>query len=266
MRRLDRRPDRRLFTAHVHPAPVDPTLAKRAAVNHGNTTTATDASAGKTPTERVRSTTSKATATSTTTASGSTASKSASSTSASADGVTITHPERVVFPIMRISKSDVADYYRAVAPLIVAEIARRPLSLLRCPDGAGGDCFFQKHKGRHLGAHIKAIALQQKSGTVDYLYVEDIAGLLELVQMNTLELHPWGAQVDDPEHPDRLVLDLDPGEEVAWPGVVAAAREIRARLRAAGLESAVRLSGGKGLHVVVPIVPEASWDQARDFC
>ncbi|SMQ93680.1 ATP-dependent DNA ligase [Xanthomonas fragariae] len=210
MRRLDRRPDRRLFTAHVHPAPVDPTLAKRAAVNHGNTTTATDASARKTPTERVRSTTSKATATSTTTASGSTASKSASSTSASADGVTITHPERVVFPIMRISKSDVADYYRAVAPLIVAEIARRPLSLLRCPDGAGGDCFFQKHKGRHLGAHIKAIALQQKSGTEDYLYVEDIAGLLELVQMNTLELHPWGAQVDDPEHPDRLVLRPGP--------------------------------------------------------
>lgn len=171
-----------------------------------------------------------------------------------------------MFPAAGISKGDVAAYYRAVAPLVLPEIARRPLSLLRCPDGAAGACFFQKHEGRHLGAHIKAIPLKQKSGTEDYLYIEDVAGLLELVQMNTLELHPWGARVDDPEHPDRLVFDLDPGEGVAWTQVVAAAREIRSKLRAAGLESAVRLSGGKGLHVVVPIVPQASWDQARDFC
>ncbi|MEB1660025.1 non-homologous end-joining DNA ligase [Xanthomonas campestris pv. campestris] len=186
--------------------------------------------------------------------------------SAAPDGVAITHPERVVFPAAGISKGDVAAYYRAVAPLVLPEIARRPLSLLRCPDGAAGMCFFQKHEGRHLGAHIKAIPLKQKSGTEDYLYIEDVAGLLELVQMNTLELHPWGARVDDPEHPDRLVFDLDPGDGVAWTQVVAAAREIRSKLRAAGLESAVRLSGGKGLHVVVPIMPQASWDQARDFC
>nr|WP_115526644.1 MULTISPECIES: DNA ligase D [Xanthomonas] len=184
----------------------------------------------------------------------------------STDGVTITHPERVVFPALGISKGEVAAYYRAVAPLVLLEVARRPLSLLRCPDGVGGDCFFQKHQGRQLGAHIEAIALKQKSGTEDYLYIEDAAGLLELVQMNTLELHPWGACIDDPEHPDRLVFDLDPGEQVAWSAVVAAARDIRNKLRAAGLESAVRLSGGKGLHVVVPIVPDASWEQARDFC
>ncbi|MFC0154225.1 DNA ligase D [Xanthomonas dyei] len=184
----------------------------------------------------------------------------------STDGVTITHPERVVFPALGISKGEVAAYYRAVAPLVLPEVARRPLSLLRCPDGVGGDCFFQKHQGRQLGAHIEAIALKQKSGTEDYLYIEDAAGLLELVQMNTLELHPWGACVDDPEHPDRLVFDLDPGEQVAWSAVVAAARDIRTKLRAAGLESAVRLSGGKGLHVVVPVVPDVSWEQARDFC
>ncbi|PPT85098.1 non-homologous end-joining DNA ligase [Xanthomonas arboricola] len=235
-----------------------------------------------TASKRVRSTASKTTATTTSkkaaaptstvsksTASKSTTSKSKSkstSTSTSTDGITITHPERVVFPAAGISKGDVADYYRAVAPLVLTEIARRPLSLLRCPDGAGGDCFFQKHEGRHLGTHIKAIPLQQKSGTEDYIYVEDAAGLLELVQMNTLELHPWGAQVDDAEHPDRLVFDLDPGDGVSWADVVAAARDIRAKLRSAGLESAVRLSGGKGLHVVVPIVPEADWEQARDFC
>jgi DNA ligase D-like protein (predicted polymerase) len=93
-----------------------------------------------------------------------------------------------------------------------------------------------------------------------------LAGLLELVQMNTLELHPWGSTVDDPEHPDRLVFDLDPGEGVSWTQIKAAAREIRTRLREAGLESFVRLSGGKGLHVVVPIVPDADWERARDFC
>ncbi|NIJ77562.1 bifunctional non-homologous end joining protein LigD [Xanthomonas campestris] len=232
----------------------------------------------RTASKRVRSTASKTTATakaaaSTSTASKSTASRSAASksiastsTSTSTDGVAITHPERVVFPAAGISKGDIADYYRAVAPLVLAEIAHRPLSLLRCPDGAGGDCFFQKHEGRHLGTHIKAIALQQKSGTEDYIYVEDAAGLLELVQMNTLELHPWGARIDDAEYPDRLVFDLDPGDGVSWADVVAAARDIRAKLRSAGLESAVRLSGGKGLHVVVPIVPEAGWEQARDFC
>ncbi|MCC4601900.1 DNA ligase D [Xanthomonas melonis] len=236
-------------------------LARKAATKQTSRTTV-EAST-RTTSQRVRSTASKTIATAKAKASRSAGSI---STSTSTDGVTITHPERVVFPALGISKGDVAGYYRAVAPLVLAEIARRPLSLLRCPDGVGGDCFFQKHQGRQLGAHIEAIALRQKSGSEDYLYIEDVAGLLELVQMNTLELHPWGAGIDDPEHPDRLVFDLDPGDGVAWKEVVAAAREIRSKLRAAGLESAVRLSGGKGLHVVVPIVPAASWDQARDFC
>ncbi|WP_349656605.1 DNA ligase D [Xanthomonas sp. 10-10] len=235
--------------------------------------TTVDASTSTTS-KRARSTASKTSATPTSkkaAASRSSVSKSTvftstASKSTSTDGITITHPERVVFPALGISKGDVAEYYRAVAPLVLAEIARRPLSLLRCPDGAGGDCFFQKHEGRHLGTHIKAIPLRQKSGTEDYIYVEDAAGLLELVQMNALELHPWGSRTDDAEHPDRLVFDLDPGDGVSWADVVAAARDIRAKLRSAGLESAVRLSGGKGLHVVVPIVPDAGWEQARDFC
>ncbi|WP_369935381.1 non-homologous end-joining DNA ligase [Xanthomonas tesorieronis] len=196
------------------------------------------------------------------------AQKAASSASndAAAAAVVITHPERVVYPSAGISKGEVADYYRAIAPWVLQEVAGRPLSLLRCPDGAGGECFFQKHNNRALGQHVHAIALKQKSGTEDYLYIDDLAGLLELVQMNTLELHPWGSTVDDPEHPDRLVFDLDPGEGVSWTQIKAAAREIRTRLRETGLESFVRLSGGKGLHVVVPIVPGADWEQARDFC
>ncbi|MBN6150485.1 DNA ligase D [Xanthomonas sp. AmX2] len=185
---------------------------------------------------------------------------------AAADAVTITHPERVVYPQAGVTKGQVADYYRQVARWVLPEIAGRPLSLLRCPDGVEGECFFQKHQGRGLGAHVHAIPLQQKSGREDYVYVEDVAGLLELVQMNTLELHPWGSRIGAPEQPDRLVFDLDPGEGVDWAQVQDAAREIRARLRQAGLESFVRLSGGKGLHVVAPIVPGPDWDAVRAFC
>ncbi|HDS0923773.1 TPA: DNA ligase D [Stenotrophomonas maltophilia] len=183
-----------------------------------------------------------------------------------ADGVNISHPERVVFAKARLTKRDVADYYRQMARWILPEVARRPLSLLRCPDGVDKQCFFQKHHGTGLGDAVEAIPLEQKSGREDYLYIEDAEGLLQLVQMNTLELHPWGASVDDPEHPDRLVFDLDPGEGVTWAAIKAAARDVRDRLQEIGLESFVRLSGGKGLHVVVPLKPKADWAQAKDFC
>lgn len=180
--------------------------------------------------------------------------------------VQITHPERVVFPRQRLSKGDVADYYRRMARWILPEIAGRPLSLLRCPDGAGKACFFQKHHGPGLGDAVHAVPLQQKSGREDYVYIDDARGLLQLVQMNTLELHPWGATVADPEHPDRLVFDLDPGDGVSWAQVKAGARDVRDRLQRAGLESFVRLSGGKGVHVVVPLQPKANWEQAKAFC
>ncbi|WP_093535407.1 DNA ligase D [Stenotrophomonas rhizophila] len=183
-----------------------------------------------------------------------------------ADGVNISHPERVVFAKARLTKDDVADYYRQMARWILPEVARRPLSLLRCPDGVDKPCFFQKHHGTGLGDAVEAIPLEQKSGREDYLYIEDTQGLLQLVQMNTLELHPWGASVDDPEHPDRLVFDLDPGEGVTWAAIKAAARDVRDRLQEIGLESFVRLSGGKGVHVVVPLTPKADWAQAKDFC
>jgi len=180
--------------------------------------------------------------------------------------VQITHPERVVFPKQKLSKGDVADYYRQMARWILPEIAGRPLSLLRCPDGVGKACFFQKHHGPGLGDAVHAVPLQQKSGREDYVYVDDARGLLQLVQMNTLELHPWGATVADPEHPDRLVFDLDPGEGVSWAQVKAAARDVRDRLQEVGLQSFVRLSGGKGVHVVVPLQPKAGWDEAKAFC
>lgn len=184
-----------------------------------------------------------------------------------ANGVALTHPERIVFPDTAITKQDVADYYRAVARWMLPELVRRPLSVVRCPDGAGKECFFQKHHAGALGAHVHAIALEEKDGgRAEYLHVEDIEGVLELVQMNTLEFHPWGARIDDVDQPDRLVFDLDPAPGVEWKTVIAAAREVRARLADAGLESFPRLSGGKGVHVVVPIRRGSGWDDAKAFC
>nr|KAJ9617593.1 hypothetical protein H2204_013645 [Knufia peltigerae] len=182
------------------------------------------------------------------------------------DDVAITHPERVVFAKKKLSKGDVADYYRQMARWILPEISGRPLSLLRCPDGVGKACFFQKHHGQGLGDAVHAVPLQQKSGREDYVYIDDERGLLQLVQMNTLELHPWGATVADPEHPDRLVFDLDPGEGVSWADVKRGARDVRDRLQETGLQSFVRLSGGKGVHVVVPLQPAADWEDAKAFC
>ena len=179
----------------------------------------------------------------------------------------ITHPERIVYPRDEISKGEVADYYRAIASWMLPELANRPLSLVRCPDGLQGHCFFQKHHAATLGKRVHAIELSQKDGDREpYVYIKDVDGLLELVQMNTLEFHPWGARVDRPELADRMVFDLDPGEGVEWKAVVAAGRDVRARLLEAGLQSWVRLSGGKGLHVVVPIKRGPAWSRVKAFC
>ena len=181
--------------------------------------------------------------------------------------VRITHPERIVYPGTTITKQDVADYYRAVMPWLLPELANRPLSVIRCPDGAGAACFFQKHHADKLGASVGSIPLREKGGTTGrYLYVDDARGVLELVQMNAIEFHPWGARIDDPERPDRLVFDLDPAPGIDWKALVAAARDVRAELAKHGLDSVPRLSGGKGLHVVVPIRRGPTWDEAKAFC
>ena len=179
----------------------------------------------------------------------------------------LTSPDRVVYPRAGITKREVADYYRAVADRVLADVGGRPLSLLRCPGGVGGQCFFQKHHARALGGAVRAIPLREKDGDeACYVAIDSVEGLLELVQMNTLELHPWGSLGNDLEHPDRLVFDLDPGPGVDWKAVTAAARDVRRRLAAVGLDGFARLSGGKGVHVVVPIRPGPSWDEARGFC
>ena len=179
----------------------------------------------------------------------------------------VSSPGRVVYPQLCITKQQVFDYYREIAPLMLPELRNRPLSMVRCPDGIRGQCFFQKHHAATLGGNVRSVPIREKDGSrEDYVYIDGVAGLLDLVQMNVLEFHPWGARIEDVEHPDRLVFDLDPGEGVDWNAIRAAARELRARLRDAGLESFLRLSGGKGLHLVVPLAPEADWTTAKAFC
>ena len=180
-------------------------------------------------------------------------------------GIELTHPGRVVFPDSGITKQQVFDYYRAMARWLLPELDGRPLSVVRCPQGAGRPCFFQKHHTAGMD-RVEAVPLEEEGGTrADYLVVRDEAGLLELVQFNALEFHPWGARADAPDLADRIVFDLDPGPDVAWPRVVEAARLVRKRLRALGLTSFVRTSGGKGLHVVVPLKRLRDWDSTKAF-
>ncbi|HEY2397007.1 MAG TPA: non-homologous end-joining DNA ligase [Rudaea sp.] len=177
----------------------------------------------------------------------------------------ITHPERIVFPQLAVSKLDVARYYTAVAEWIMPELRRRPLSLLRCPDGMARACFFQKHLTANLGAHVRGVRIKDSTGSQDYLCVDDAVGLLELVQMNTIEFHPWGALARSPDRADRIVFDLDPHASVAWSDVVAGSALIRAHLDLLGITSFLRTSGGKGLHIVVPLKPALPWKSVRPF-
>jgi bifunctional non-homologous end joining protein LigD len=177
----------------------------------------------------------------------------------------LTHPERVVYPDAGITKREVAEYYGKVADKLLVEIGGRPLSIIRCPGGTGKACFFQKHHTAGLEL-VDTVRLKEETGNqANYLVVNDVDGLMELVQFNALEFHPWGAKADDPERADRLVFDLDPSEDVAWADVKSAARQVRDLLQDLSLTSYLRTSGGKGLHVVVPLNPGCEWGLVKKF-
>ncbi len=172
-------------------------------------------------------------------------------------GVRVSHSDRALWP--GVTKHDLAEYWRAVAPDALPEIAGRPLALVRCPEGVGGEHFFQKHGKPGFPAQIGA----GEADGAPFLVIDDAAGLIAAAQVSALEIHAWGAAGSDPLHPDRLVFDLDPGEGVTMTEIAAAALDVRDRLKALGLAAFCRTSGGKGLHVVAPLVPEADWDTAR---
>jgi bifunctional non-homologous end joining protein LigD len=177
------------------------------------------------------------------------------------EGVRLTHAERVLYPEDAITKLDLAQYYAAVADWALPHLAHRPLSLVRAPSGIAGEQFFQKHAGASVP---KAVTRIEIDGEI-HLAIEDRSGLLSLVQIGVLEIHPWGSTLDKLEQPDRVTFDLDPDEGLAWPRVCEAALEIRDRLAGLGLASFVKTTGGKGLHVVVPLLPQLGWDEVKDF-
>ncbi len=181
-------------------------------------------------------------------------------------GVRITHPERELWPAegghKAVTKQDLAEYWQRVAAVAEAAIAHRPLAFVRCPDGIEGEHFFQKHANRGMPAALHEGAFDG----APYLALDGTDGLIATAQIAAVELHSWGSTLDDAGHPDRLVFDLDPGEGVDWPAIVRAAHDIKARLEREGYASWCRTSGGKGLHVVVPVQSSAGWDAARAWC
>ncbi len=179
--------------------------------------------------------------------------------------VALTHPDRLYWPDAGVTKAGLADYYAEVWPRIAPFVVGRPLALLRAPSGVGGQTFFQKHPWKGVNRRILQVPDPAEPDAEPMLAVDGLDGLLALVQSGVLEIHPWGSTLADWERPDTLILDLDPGDGVAWEAVIAAAREIRARLADAGLAAFVKTSGGKGLHVVSPLRPAADWPTAKAF-
>ncbi|MCF5928745.1 DNA ligase D, partial [Xanthomonas perforans] len=191
--------------------------------------------------------------------------KSAVATPSSAALPTLSSPTKLIYPDIRATKGDVWDYYQAVMDHLLPQIVGRPLSIIRCPSGAEKPCFFQKHHTAGL-ERVSSVKLTEETGTnAYYLVVEDAPGLLELVQFNALEFHPWGSHADRPDVADRVVFDLDPGPDVPFAEVKRAANDIRKLLAQLELESFLRVSGGKGLHVVVPLNPGCDWEVTKRF-
>ena len=180
-------------------------------------------------------------------------------------GVRVTHPDRVLFTQQDVTKRELIDYYLSIADRILPHVAQRPLSLVRCPRGSGKECFFQKHASDGFPDLFEKVRIREKSGAGDYLYIRDRRGLVAAVQMGVLELHVWGCHVDEIEKPDRMVFDFDPDEGLPFAAVLAGANEMRARLKKLGLESFALVTGGKGVHVVMPLKRGHTWDQHRDF-
>jgi bifunctional non-homologous end joining protein LigD len=179
------------------------------------------------------------------------------------EGVRLTSPDKVLYPEQGITKASLADYYVAVAPRMLPHVANRPITMVRCPTGRGTKCFYQRHAGSGVPEQLGEVTIP--GFDEPYLYIADVAGLVAMVQMGVLEIHPWGVTVDHPDKADRIVFDLDPAEGLGFEAVIAAAHEVRDRLAALGLESFVKTTGGKGLHVVVPVEPTAAWREVKSF-
>jgi bifunctional non-homologous end joining protein LigD len=189
------------------------------------------------------------------------------SSSKSGAGLPISHPEKILDAESGMTKLDLANFYLGVSEYMLPHVADRPLSIVRCPEGTAKQCFFQKHIGKGLPPGIGSVPVpDKKTGAIEqYVTLNTAEGLVGMAQLGVLEIHPWGSKNDDLEHPDRIIFDMDPDEAIDWKTLAATAKVFRALLEDLGLQSFLKVTGGKGLHVVVPIRPENDWPIIKDF-
>jgi bifunctional non-homologous end joining protein LigD len=183
----------------------------------------------------------------------------------SGSAVVLTNPQRMLYPDVGLTKQTLADYYAQYADVLLPHVGGRPLSMLRCPEGIDESCFFQKHAAAGTPQALRRIPIEEKDGVEEYLVVDDANGLRAMAQMSILEIHPWGSPAKNIEQPDRLIFDLDPGPKVDWQAVVDAAVHVRDVLAHLDLETFVKTSGGKGLHVVAPLTGPVTWPTLKQF-
>lgn len=179
------------------------------------------------------------------------------------EGIRLSNPDKILYPDQGITKGQLADYYVAIADRILPHLAFRPVTMVRCPTGEGTKCFYQRHSGSGVPEQLHEVTIP--GFDEPYLYISDVPGLVAMVQMGVLELHPWGVKVEAPDRADRIVFDLDPAEGLGFEAVIEAATEVRDRLKALGLVSFVKTTGGKGLHVVAPVEATAPWKEVKSF-
>jgi len=185
---------------------------------------------------------------------------------ATTSSVKVSNRDRVIYPETHITKGQLADHYAAVSEIMLPWAGSRPISLVRCPQGRAKKCFFQKHDAGSFGDHVHHVGIAEKDGHEEpYLYVDDADGLVTCVQMGTIEFHGWGARIEDVEKADRLVFDLDPDEGLDFEAVRTAAFHFRDILEQIGLATFPMITGGKGVHVIAPLVPRAEWPEVKDF-
>ena len=180
-------------------------------------------------------------------------------------GVRISHPARVIYPDRGITKLELAKYYEAIGAWIVPHVAGRVLTLCHCPNGLLRPCAFMRHRKAWGPDVLRRVRIREKTKVGEYLVADDVRAVVGLVQMGIVEIHTWNSNVRDVERPDRIIWDLDPGPDVAWPAVIDAARTVRRLLDVLGLACWVKTTGGKGLHVVVPIKPKRTWSECLEF-
>lgn len=177
----------------------------------------------------------------------------------------LTHPDKILYPGSGITKQQIADYYISVQDYILPYLINRPLSLVRCPRNNQEKCFYQRHPNISNLPDLHTITIAEKAGQADYLYIKNLAGLLSLVKIDALEIHPWASTIKLLENPDMIIFDLDPAPDVTWDRVIKAAFDIKDHLEKIKLQSFLKTTGGKGLHIVIPIVPLYTWDEIKLF-